>query len=104
MVRFLQKMRGFFENIRYAWHQRKTPYVDNLALKTRYLESRELYHEKMNSAFVHRTNNDPVKAFDELFSAVDCGDTSNLWERKAGLAKNINDNRDDLKGALLQAE
>ena len=94
-------MRGFLENVRYAWQQRKTPYIDNVALKTRYLESRELYHEKMNGAFAHRTNNDPVKAFDELFSAVDCGDTSNLWERKAGLAKSINDNRDDLKGALI---
>ena len=41
-----------------------------------------------------RTCNDVVKAFDELFSAVDCGDTSNLWGRKAGLAKSINDNRD----------
>ena len=101
MARFIQKMRGFLENIRYAWQQRKTLYVDNIALKRHYLENRELYHEKMNSAFVHRTNNDPVKAFDELFSAVDCGDTSNLWERKAGLAKNINDNRDDLKGALI---
>ena len=94
-------MRGFLENIRYAWKQRTTPYVDNIALKKRYLESREMYNERMNSAFVHRTNNDPVKAFDELFTAVNWGDTSNLWERKAGLAKNINDNRDDLKGALI---
>ncbi len=101
MVRFIQEIKGFVENISYAWQQRKTPYLDNITLKTHYLESRELYHEKMNSAFVHRTSNDPVKAFDELFSAVDCGDTSNLWERKAGLAKSINDNRDDLKGALI---
>jgi hypothetical protein len=101
MVRFTKKMRGFIENIRYAWQHRKTPYIDNIALKKHYLESRESYHEKMNNAFAYRTNNDPVKAFDELFSAVDCGDTSNLWERKAGLAKNINDNRDDLKGALI---
>ena len=72
------EMRGFFEDIEYAWQQRKTPYVDNIALKKHYLESRESYHEKMNRAFAHRTNNDPVKAFDELFSAVDCGDTSNL--------------------------
>lgn len=94
-------MRVFLENIRYAWQQRKTLYLDNIVLKQHYLESRELYHEKMNSAFVHRTNNDPVKAFDELFNAVDYGDTSNLWERKASLAKSINDNRDDLRGALI---
>lgn len=94
-------MRNLLEDIRYAWQQRRTLYVDNIALKKHYLENRELYHEKMNRAFAHRTNNDPVKAFDELFSAVDCGDTSNLWERKAGLAKHINDNRDDLKGALI---
>ena len=101
MVRFMQGMRGFLENIRYAWQQRKTPYVDNIALKKHYLESRALYHEKMNCAFAHRTNNDQIKAFDELFSAVDCGDTSNLWQRKAGLAKSINDNRDELRGALI---
>ena len=101
MVRFISRIRGFLENIRYARQQRKTPYVDNIALKTHYLESRERYHEKMNSAFEDRTNNDIVKAFDELFRAVDCGDTSNLWDRKAGLAKSINDNRDDLWGALI---
>lgn len=94
-------MRGFIENVRYAWQQRRTPYVDNIALKTRYLESRKLYHEKMDSAFAHRSNNDIARAFDELFSAADFGDTSNLWIRKAGLAKSINDNRDDLRGALI---
>lgn len=89
------------ENIRYAWQQRKTPYIDNIAVKTRYLEGRELYNEKMNSALAHRSNNDMAKAFDELLGAVDFGDMSNLWIRKAGLAKSINDNRDDLRGALI---
>jgi hypothetical protein len=50
----------------------------------------------MNSALLHRTNNDLNSAFDELFSAVDYSDTSDLWERKASLAKSINDNRGDV--------
>jgi hypothetical protein len=101
MARFLQGMRGFLENVGYAWQVRKTPYVDNVALKTHYLESRKLYHEKMNSALLHRTNNDLNNAFDELFSAVDYSDTSDLWERKASLAKSINDNRGDVGAALI---
>ena len=100
MVRFIQGMRGFSENVRYAWQARKTPYLDNIALMRQYLESRELYHKEMNNAFMHGTN-DLTKAFDELTSAVDHSDTSNLWQRKASLAKSINDNRDDLRGALI---
>ena len=93
-------MRGFLQNVRYAWRERKTPYLDNIALKKQYLESRELYHQKVNSAFVHSSGN-LIEAFDELASAVDYSDTSNLWQRKASLAKTINDNRDDLRGALI---
>ena len=74
--------------------------MDNIALKKCYLESRELYHQKVNSAFVHSSGN-LIEAFDELASAVDYSDTSNLWQRKASLAKSVNDNRDDLRGALI---
>ena len=42
-----------------------------------------------------------IEAFGELASAVDYSDTSNLWQRKASLAKSVNDNRDDLRGALI---
>jgi len=80
--------------------ERKTPYVDNIALKKRYLDSRELYHQKVNSALLHNSGN-LVEAFNELASAVDYSDTSNLWQRKASLAKSVNDNRDDLRGALI---
>ncbi|HXX87675.1 MAG TPA: hypothetical protein VEH86_04425 [Candidatus Acidoferrum sp.] len=88
------------QNVRYAWRERKTPYLDNIALKKQYLESRERYRQKVNSVFVHNSGN-LVEAFDELASAVDYSDTSNLWQRKASLAKTINDNRDDLRGALI---
>jgi len=94
------EVRGFAENVRYAWRERRTPYVDNVALKKRYLESRELYHRKVNDALAHSSGN-LIEAFDELASAVDYSDTSNLWQRKASLAKSINDNRDDLRGALI---
>lgn len=100
MARLADGMRAFLENVRYAWRKRKTPYVDNIALKKRYLESRELYHQKVNSALVH-SSEDLIEAFDELASAVDYSDTSNLWQRKASLAKSVNDNRDDLRGALI---
>ena len=94
------RMRGFLENVRYAWQERKTPYVDNIALKKRYLENRELYHQKVNNALAHRSGN-LIEALDELTGAVDYSDTSSLWQRKASLAKSINDNRDDLNGALI---
>ena len=57
----------------------------------------------MNIAFANRTSNISVEAFDNLFSAVDFSDTSNLWERKASLAKSINDNKIDVMGALIGA-
>jgi hypothetical protein len=100
MVGLADGIRGFLENVRYAWRERKTPYVDNIALKKLYLESRELYHQKVNSALAHSSGN-LIEAFDELASAVDYSDTSNLWQRKASLAKSVNDNRDDLRATLL---
>jgi len=100
MANLADGIRGISEDVRYAWRERKTPYVDNMALKKRYLESRELYHQKVNSAVTHASVNF-TEAFDELVSAVDYSDTSNLWQRKASLAKSINDNRDDLRGALI---
>jgi hypothetical protein len=57
----------------------------------------------MNHAFVSRTSNLSVEAFDNLFSAVESNDTSTLWERKASLAKSINDNKIDVMGALIGA-
>lgn len=57
----------------------------------------------MNSAFASRTHNISIEAFDDLFSAVDFSNTSNLWERKASLAKSINDNKIDVMGALTGA-
>ena len=100
MAGLADEIRGFVENVRYAWRERKTPYLDNVTLKKCYLESRELYNQKVNSALEHSSGNF-VEAFDQLASAVDYSDTSNLWQRKASLAKSINDNRDDLRGALI---
>ncbi len=57
----------------------------------------------MNRAFLSRTGNMSVEAFDNLFSAVESNDTSTLWERKASLAKSINDNKIDVMGALIGA-
>jgi len=82
---------------------RRTPYIDATIIKREYQEHRESYHQKMNSAFKSRTNNISIGAFDSLFSAVDFSDTSTLWERKAGLAKSINDNKIDVMGALIGA-
>jgi len=55
----------------------------------------------MNRAFHSRTSNQTTEAFDNLFSAVESNDTSTLWERKASLAKSINDNKIDVMGALI---
>ncbi len=94
--------KSFIENIKYALRVvRKTPYIDTVIIKQRYQETREFYHQKMNSAFVCRTGNTSVEAFDNLFSAVDFSDTSTLWERQASLAKSINDNKSDVMGALI---
>lgn len=96
--------RSFFENMKYALRVvRKTPYIDHMGLKDNYLETREAYHQKMNRAFLNRTGNLSVEAFDNLFSAVEFNDTSTLWERKASLAKSINDNKIDVVGALIGA-
>jgi hypothetical protein len=67
------------------------------------MENREAYHQKMNSAFLSRTGNMSVEAFDNLFSAVESNDAATLWERKASLAKSINDNKIDVMGALIGA-
>ncbi len=96
--------KSFFENAKYAFSVvRKTPYIDNMSLKANYIENREAYHQKMNRAFLSRTGNLSVEAFDDLFSAVEFNDTSTLWERKASLAKSINDNKIDVMGALIGA-
>jgi hypothetical protein len=99
-----QKFAGksFVANVKYALRVvRKTRYIDTVVIKRHYIETRELYHQKMNTAFVSRTGNTSVEAFDNLFSAVDFSDTSTLWERKASLAKSINDNKHDVMGALI---
>jgi hypothetical protein len=99
---FIEK--GFFHNTKYALAiVRKTPYIDNMALKEKYIENRESYHTKMNQAFGSRTHNKTTEAFDNLFSAVESNDTSTLWERKASLDKSINDNKIDVIGALIGA-
>jgi hypothetical protein len=96
--------KSFLENTKYALAVvRKTPYIDNTALKEKYLENREFYHQKMNSAFLSRTGSMSVEAFDNLFSAVESNDTATLWERKASLAKSINDNKIDVMSALIGA-
>jgi len=96
--------KNFFDNVKYALRVvRKTPYIDHMSLKDNYLETREAYHQKMNRAFLNRTGNLSVEAFDNLFSAVEFNDTSTLWERKASLAKSINDNKIDVVGALIGA-
>jgi len=96
--------KSFLENTKYALAVvRKTPYINNTALKEKYLENREVYHKKMNSAFLSRTGSMSVEAFDNLFSAVESNDTATLWERKASLAKSINDNKIDVMGALIGA-
>jgi len=96
--------KSFLQNAKYAVGVvRKTPYIDHMGLKAKYLETREAYHQKMNRAFLSRTGNLPIEAFDDLFSAVESNDTSTLWERKASLAKSINDNKIDVMGALIGA-
>ena len=57
----------------------------------------------MKSGFLSRTGNLSVEAFDSLFSAVESNDAARLWERKASLAKSINDNKIDVMGALIGA-
>ena len=100
----LVQEKGFIENTKYALVVvRKTPYLDNTALKDKYIENREIYHQKMNHAFLSRTGNMSVEAFDNLFSAVESNDAATLWERKASLAKSINDNKIDVMGALIGA-
>jgi len=103
MNKGFQGIKDLLKDIRYAWEERKTPYLDNKALKARYLERRDLYHEKMNGALAHHKSNNSVQAFGELFGAVDSLDTANLWEKKARLAKNINDNRDNVPLTLFGA-
>jgi hypothetical protein len=94
----------FIANAIYALQVvRKTHYINYMILRTNYLENRESYHQKMNHAFASRTGNTSVEAFDNLFSAVEFNDTSTLWERKASLAKSINDNKIDVMGALIGA-
>lgn len=96
--------KSFLANIKYALAVvRKAPYIDNTALKEKYIANREIYHQKMNLAFLSRTDNMSVEAFDDLFSAVESNDTSTLWERKASLAKSVNDNKIDVMGALIGA-
>jgi hypothetical protein len=98
--------KNFIQNVNYALKVvRKTPYIDTVTLKRHYIETRESYHQKMNNAFKCkcRTGNPSLQAFDDLFSAVDFSDTSTLWERKASLAKSINDNKHDVMGALIGA-
>jgi hypothetical protein len=74
-----------------------------MGLKANYLKNRDSYHQKMNRAFLSRAHNLSVEAFDDLFSAVEFNDTSTLGERKASLAKNINDNKIDVMDALIGA-
>ena len=96
--------KSFLQNAKYAVGVvKKTPYIDHMGLKANYLETREAYHQKMNRAFLSRTGNLSVEAFDDLFSAVEFNDTSTLWERKASLAKSINDNKIDVMDALIGA-
>lgn len=96
--------KNFLQNAKYAVNVvKKTPYIDHMSLKANYLDNREAYHQKMNHAFLNRTGNLSVRAFDDLFSAVEFNDTSTLWERKASLAKSINDNKIDVMDALIGA-
>jgi hypothetical protein len=101
MVRPIRQIKDLLSDIRYAWQERKNHYIDNEALKVLYLESRNSYHEKMRNALEYHKNNDLTKAFDELFKAIEYSDISDLWERKATLAKNINDNKDNVPLTLL---
>ena len=96
MVKFTQVIRNLFENIRYAEQERKTPYIDHEVLKQHSKENRDLYEKKMNSARSHHENNDLDQAYHELFDAVNYLDTAILWEKQARLAKDINDNRDNV--------
>jgi hypothetical protein len=98
---FTQRIRILFKNIRYAWHERRTPYIDNEALKKRYLESREVYHEKMDSTYKHLKNGDSTQFQNELLIALEYLDISSLWEKKTRLAKNINDIRDNVPLTLI---
>jgi len=101
MVRLIQEIRNLLGNIRYAWQERKTPYIDNKVLNERYIENRDLYKKKIDSAFAHLENNDLTQALYEKFIADEYLDTAHLWVKKSRLAKYINDNRDHVKGALI---
>jgi hypothetical protein len=99
MAKLGNEIRDLFRNVTYAWQQSKNPYLDNIALKKQYLETRERYHQKVDGA--QRNTRELSFAFNELASALEFSDASNLLQRKAGLAKSINDNKDDLHAALI---
>jgi len=100
MNRFIQEIKDLFENIRYAWHERKTAYIDTGPINEQYKKYRKLYKEKMVSASEHLKNNDSRGYDREKFLADDYNDTANLWDREDRMAKSINDNRYDIKGSL----
>lgn len=99
----------FTDNVRYAFRMvRRTPYIDSTIIKREYLEHIESYHQEMNKAFNAvqnpvQTSDTSREAFNSLSNAVNSFGTSTLWERKATLAKSINDNKIDVMGALIGA-
>jgi hypothetical protein len=101
MVKFIQEIRDLLDNIGYAWQERKTTYIDNKVLNEHYRKDRDLYKEKIDGALAHLKNNSLTQTLHEKFIADEYLDKANLWEKESRLAKNINDNRDDVRGTLI---
>jgi len=94
--------KSFVNNAKYTLRVvRHTPYIDNMLLKQKYLEVRDQYYVKMQSVSENLRSNNRNLAFMDLVSAIESDDTSNLWSRKASLAKTLNDNKIDVLGSLI---
>ena len=86
MVTFTQEIKELFGNIRYAWRERRASYINTEIIEEHYNEDMEWCLENIESAPDNRFEYHTLMA--------------HLWEKKAGLAKNINDNRDEIKEKL----
>jgi hypothetical protein len=101
MVSFTQVVSELFDNIRYAWHERNAPYIDHEAINKNYEKNIRLYEEKMKSASEHLVDVDQRQYNQKKHIADEYLKTAVLLGRVDRLAKQINDNRDGIRGNLL---
>ena len=85
MVKFTKKVKELFGNFSYAWLERKEPYI--------------------NTEIIEKHYNEHVGCLKNIESVPDNHfkyhtHMANLWDRKARLAKDINDSRDEIKEKL----